>query len=435
MSDAGPQNILVSSLLNCSATGNIEEIERILNFHTVDLNEVKTPEGFSPLHIAVQNGHIVVVTYLLTKNSNPNLHALKGQTPLQLAAMKGHLSIVQILITKGADINLPGFDGMTPIYAAALSNKPEIVSFLLTIGGDPLITANTTLSAIEIASKRGNTEVLRVFQELSSGQKKDESTPETQLTLADLQRKIAKSFSGLLGFETFTKNFSVDIFDFLQGDESRIRIFWGDNGTGKSEIGMRLGGLRDGLPGLTYNTTGAFYFSAADDGMNFGLVSEKIEPYSIVYLDDADKLFDVESGLKNLTDIVQAQQSLNTCIIKKSVYWILAGNFDSSRKPPGLSSQGLERLFGKSLVNKVDYLDWKMPGWTLENLLKAVKQLSARRGLTYEDDALLIISQYCLEHGAVMGFDRIDQALYRRHGGQKSLIKADEAKSLIASYS
>jgi hypothetical protein len=422
-----------NALLEYAASGDIENIQKIFAAQSVDPDQVRNPEGFTPLHIAAQSGQFIVVSYLLSKSASPNLKATRGQTPLQLAAMKGDLSTVRTLLSKNADPNLPGFDGMTPIYAAALSNKPEVVSCLLKGGADPLIKANTTLNAVDIATKRGHSDVLHAFQDFFGTSKAKDARPLPDRTsLADLQKNIAKSLSGLLGFDFFVKNFAIDLFDFLQGSESRIRLFWGDTGTGKSELGMRLAGLREGFPRLAFDDTGAFYFSAADDGMDFGAVTEKIAPKSLVYLDDADKLFDSNSGLKDAKSIVQLQQSLNTSIIKKSVYWVLAGTFDSGRTGEDLSAQRLETLLGKSLAYKVDYVDWRLPGWTLENLLRAVRQISTRRGLTYEDEALLLIAEYCLSHGAVIGFDRIDQTLYRRHGGQKGTVKVDEVKQLIS---
>ncbi len=417
-------------LLDWAASGEVESIKKTLEDGFLDQSEIMNEEGFSLLHIAAQNAQLNIVNYLLLKKADPNMKASKGQTPLQLASMKGDVPTVTLLIQNGAELNLKGFDGMTPIYAAALTNRSEVVLHLLMSGADPMIAANTNLNALEIAIKRGHVRVVDTFKYFLDGAKSPNEENSNQMNLPELQKKVARSLYGLIGLDNFSKNFAFDLFDFMQANESRIRMFWGSHGTGKSELGLRFGGQINGVPRLSYNHLSAFYLSATEEGIDFNVITDKADPHSVVFIDDADKLFDANIGLKDTREIVKFQQSLNTSVIRKPIYWILAGNFENAQ-----SAQKLELLFGKSLAHKIDYIDWKLPSWTLENILRAVKQVSSRRGLTYEDEALFELCKYCLSHGAVIAFDLLDQTLYRRHGGKEGLVTADEARELISSLS
>ena len=55
----------------------------------------------TPLHIAVENGHIEIVKYIMDVIDDKNQNDLKGQTPMHLAVQKGDYEIFKVIIDRG----------------------------------------------------------------------------------------------------------------------------------------------------------------------------------------------------------------------------------------------------------------------------------------------------------------------------------------------
>ncbi|KAE8372707.1 ankyrin repeat-containing domain protein [Aspergillus bertholletiae] len=60
------------------------------------------PKERTALHEAALEGNADVVTYLLERGANPDVHDLDGQTPLMLAQANGHQEVAGLLETKQA---------------------------------------------------------------------------------------------------------------------------------------------------------------------------------------------------------------------------------------------------------------------------------------------------------------------------------------------
>jgi ankyrin repeat protein len=54
-------------------------------------------DGWTPLHIASQEGHLEVVRELISHGANPRLVTNSGATALSNATRDGHAAIVQLL--------------------------------------------------------------------------------------------------------------------------------------------------------------------------------------------------------------------------------------------------------------------------------------------------------------------------------------------------
>ena len=57
-----------------------------------------TNEGVSPLFIAAQIGHLVVIQCLLEHGVDKDKASNTGASPLFMAALRGHLLVVQCLV-------------------------------------------------------------------------------------------------------------------------------------------------------------------------------------------------------------------------------------------------------------------------------------------------------------------------------------------------
>ncbi|GER34294.1 acyl-CoA-binding domain-containing protein 1 [Striga asiatica] len=79
----------------------------------VPLN-IKDSEGRTPLHWAVDRGHLNVTALLLDKNADVNAKDDEGQTALHYAAVCERSSIAELLLKHGADIDIKDNEGDTP---------------------------------------------------------------------------------------------------------------------------------------------------------------------------------------------------------------------------------------------------------------------------------------------------------------------------------
>ncbi|KAH6822185.1 acyl-CoA binding protein 2 [Perilla frutescens var. hirtella] len=79
----------------------------------VPLN-VKDSEGRTPLHWAVDRGHLNITALLLNKNADVNAKDGEGQSPLHYAAVCERTTIAELLVKHGADIELQDDEGNAP---------------------------------------------------------------------------------------------------------------------------------------------------------------------------------------------------------------------------------------------------------------------------------------------------------------------------------
>lgn len=100
-----------------------------------EIDGVYTTSGVTLLTVAVRNGNIPVVRYLLERGGlSPNGPGDLGGDyqilPLNIAVESNNLEMVEVLIEKGADPNLCDQQGATPYSLARKLGYIEIVNFL-----------------------------------------------------------------------------------------------------------------------------------------------------------------------------------------------------------------------------------------------------------------------------------------------------------------
>ena len=112
-----------STLLHLAAEeGDSKRVEFLINKAGADAN-LKDDKGFTPLQLAVQNGHKDAVAALLTLK-NVDQKDQDGNTLLHLAAQAGHLAVAKFLIDSRAAVNLENSNRQTPLeIAKAKDNK------------------------------------------------------------------------------------------------------------------------------------------------------------------------------------------------------------------------------------------------------------------------------------------------------------------------
>jgi ankyrin repeat protein len=116
------------------------------------------------LHGAAQDGDIGLVEQLLNQRHEINLFDDIGKTPLHYAVEAGHLNIVTRLLEAGADVNAHDESkiGNTPLNDNAGESSPEMVSRLLEAGADPTISGWMGMNAIHRAAERKDVDAGRV---------------------------------------------------------------------------------------------------------------------------------------------------------------------------------------------------------------------------------------------------------------------------------
>jgi len=86
--------------------------------------------GLTPLHYAVESGHMKIVGLLIDKGADINTQKSDGETPLQEACKLGYKDMVELLVAKGADINAKDNKGQTALSSAKEQGHEEIVKLL-----------------------------------------------------------------------------------------------------------------------------------------------------------------------------------------------------------------------------------------------------------------------------------------------------------------
>ncbi|KAL7146112.1 hypothetical protein ABFS83_06G019300 [Erythranthe nasuta] len=90
---------------------------------------LKDSEGRTPLHWAVDRGHLNVTALLLEKNADVNAKDDEGQTALHYAALCERNAIAELLVKQGADIEIKDNEGNAPKDVCELSwQGVELVS-------------------------------------------------------------------------------------------------------------------------------------------------------------------------------------------------------------------------------------------------------------------------------------------------------------------
>ena len=109
-----------------------DEVQKIkaLIKDSPDLINAPSADGNTPLHLAAQQGHLVVAKFLLQNQANVNARSKNDLTPLQIATSRGHKSMVELLLSNKADVDAGSGSG-SPLFLAALNGYRSIAEVLI----------------------------------------------------------------------------------------------------------------------------------------------------------------------------------------------------------------------------------------------------------------------------------------------------------------
>jgi ankyrin repeat protein/WD40 repeat protein len=147
-------------------------IANILIEKGADINAITSNLKFSPIHIALQNENgLEISKKLIELGANVNVNSSIGYTPLHFAATyKNGLDLVKLMLENGAVVNVVSSEGYTPLHVALEKGNFSIARLLIEKGADVNSkTANSNLYCKEFTPlhfaviNKNNTEIVKLL--------------------------------------------------------------------------------------------------------------------------------------------------------------------------------------------------------------------------------------------------------------------------------
>ncbi len=162
--DLEARTIVGNTPLFAAAIGGADNV-RVLVDKGADVNAVSL-SGATPL-MATSGGE--VVSLLVSRGADVTTRSKRGESALADAARRGDVAAAKLLLDKGADVNAVDYRGYTPLILAAQHDRdsPELVRLLLSRGADVHAVAEGH-TALTIAARRGETELVRLLREATA---------------------------------------------------------------------------------------------------------------------------------------------------------------------------------------------------------------------------------------------------------------------------
>ncbi|KAG9459183.1 hypothetical protein H6P81_003691 [Aristolochia fimbriata] len=83
------------------------------------------------IHASAREGETTDLLKYIEDGVSVNLRDSEGRSPLHWAVDRGHVNNVELLIRKGADVNIQDDEGQTPLHYAALCDREAIAKLLV----------------------------------------------------------------------------------------------------------------------------------------------------------------------------------------------------------------------------------------------------------------------------------------------------------------
>jgi hypothetical protein len=116
---------------------------------------IKTSDGRTPLHIALENNHEEILEFLIQQGASLKIADERGRTPLHVAIESGSEIAVTLLVTAGANVNVIQSDGGTPI-SVAVENRWDLLASFLSQMADPGVLLPDDRSLLHLAAQSGS---------------------------------------------------------------------------------------------------------------------------------------------------------------------------------------------------------------------------------------------------------------------------------------
>ncbi|KAJ3116059.1 hypothetical protein HDU96_010525 [Phlyctochytrium bullatum] len=135
---SGEQSLFGETPLHRTARHGYLDCVALLLRHGVSLRLPINARGISALHLAATGNHLLTMTLLLAHNHAVDAHPPTDRwtTPLHLAVQSGHIEAADVLLDHGANLEQRNELALTPLLIAVQSNNVDMVGLLLDRGAD-----------------------------------------------------------------------------------------------------------------------------------------------------------------------------------------------------------------------------------------------------------------------------------------------------------
>jgi ankyrin repeat protein len=153
----------MTPLMAASVNGDVAVIKLLVD-KNADVN-TKNGAGETALMFAATNGSPAAVEFLLDRGADASVKSKRSETALGNAGTSGVEETARMLLDHGAEVNSRNIRGYSPLMLAASSDAVPAgaVKLLLAAGADKALVGDYDETALDFATKRGNTEVARLL--------------------------------------------------------------------------------------------------------------------------------------------------------------------------------------------------------------------------------------------------------------------------------
>lgn len=113
-----------------SLRDNLDCLEFYVDNCLIDDLDIKTNDGFTPMHVAAWSGASRVIDWLMTKGCHPMPETVTKATPLHFAVQHGNFDAAEVLVRSGAK-NVLDSSGVSPRMLAAETDMNKLMDELL----------------------------------------------------------------------------------------------------------------------------------------------------------------------------------------------------------------------------------------------------------------------------------------------------------------
>lgn len=156
----GPWN----ALHEAANEGSFQRVFSVVSTRSIEINQ-GSPKGYTPLMLASDRGHGVIVRYLLESGAIATAIGDNGATALHVAAKHDHVDVAIMLLAAGADVGVSSecSGGFTPLHLAAQCGRWRVMQVLIRADADVDARLTDGATAMYLAAEAGKLEAVKVL--------------------------------------------------------------------------------------------------------------------------------------------------------------------------------------------------------------------------------------------------------------------------------